>query len=354
MTGSDVEGLPLAELLQMADPQSRDMWDTLTLGYAESPGHPLLREEIAATYANLPADAVLVFSGATEAAFALANVLLDQHDHVVVIGPAYQLLVDVPRATGAQVSVVNLRWEDRWELDPSRVAEAVRPNTRLIIANFPHNPTGSLPDIARLEALVGIAHEAQAYLLCDEIYRGSEDSGSTLPAGVDLGPHVISLSAVSKVFGLAGARVGWIASRDSQLMAQLLNYRYWTSLCTSALSEIVALAALRAAPTLILRARQLVDANTRLAQQLIDKHSDLLEWVPPRGGTTAFPRIKSGSAAALSDWLVNVHGILLAPSPVFPALGEHLRVGLGRKSFPEGAERLSVALTEWKQPVPPA
>lgn len=348
MTSSDVEGIALAELLEIADSESRALWDTLTLGYAESPGHPLLRAQIAGQYDTANPEAVQVFSGGTEAAFALANVLLGPEDHVIVIGPAYQLLVDVPRATGAAVTVVDLQPEDQWELDPDRVAAAIRPNTALIIANFPHNPTGSLPDLERFEALVALAHDAGAHLLSDEIYRGLEMTEDMLPAGVDLGEHVISLSAVSKVYGLAGARVGWVTSRDKQLMADLLNYRYWTSLCTSAIGEIIALTALRAGSTLRRRAHDIVAANTVEAQKVIDSHDDLLQWAPPRGGTTAFPRVLAGSAAELSEWLVTEHGILLAPSTVFPAAGEHLRIGLGRRNFPAGARQLTAALTEWK------
>jgi aspartate/methionine/tyrosine aminotransferase len=144
LTGSDTEALTLNDLWQVAPAQTRAWYESLTLGYTESPGHPELRELAAQASDVESGSAVQIFAGATEAVFVLLNAVLEAGDHAIVIGPTYQLLIDVPRAIGADVTEVRLRRENAWQLDISEIKDALRPSTRLIVANFPHNPTGSL------------------------------------------------------------------------------------------------------------------------------------------------------------------------------------------------------------------
>lgn len=156
LTGSDVEGLTLDALWDVAPEDTRVWYESLTLGYTESAGHPVLRELAALASGMQSGSTVQVFAGATEAVFVLLNAVLTPGDHVVVVGPAYQLLVDVPRAIGAEATEIRLRREDRWHLDVTEIRRALRPNTRLIVANFPHNPTGALPELSGFEELVGL------------------------------------------------------------------------------------------------------------------------------------------------------------------------------------------------------
>ena len=139
MCASDVEGFPMADLLALADDESRALWDGLHLGYTESSGHPLLRAEIAGLYERIGADDVLVFSGAEEAIFCLMSVTLGPGDHAIVTWPGYQSLFEVGRAAGAEISLHELRAEDGWALDVDRIRAALRPETRMIVVNAPHS-----------------------------------------------------------------------------------------------------------------------------------------------------------------------------------------------------------------------
>jgi len=145
----------MADLLALADPEGRRLWNGLHLGYTESTGHPLLRQEIASLYHRIGADDVLVFAGAEEAIFCLSNVLLGPGDHAVVSWPGYQSLYDVGRAAGADVTLHELHEDDGWDLDPERLIASIRGDTRLIVVNAPHNPTGMMPTHEQWTRLTG-------------------------------------------------------------------------------------------------------------------------------------------------------------------------------------------------------
>ncbi len=186
LCASDVEGYPMAELLALADDETRALWDGLRLGYTESTGHPLLRREIAGLYEAIEPDDVLVFAGAEEAIFCLANVMLGPGDHAIVTWPGYQSLYEVARAAGADVTLHELYAADGWALDVDRLRASLRPETRLVIVNAPHNPTGMLPTHAEWRALTGLCAEAGVHLLADEVYRFLEfDQADRLAAGAD-------------------------------------------------------------------------------------------------------------------------------------------------------------------------
>ncbi len=346
ITSSDVEGLALGELLDLMDAETTQLWNTMSLGYGPTQGHPALRSQIASAYTQLGPDAVHVFSGATEAVFAAMHVLVEPGDHVVVITPIYQLLSGLPATLGADVTQVALQYDEEWELDLSAVRAAITPRTTLIVANFPNNPTGSLPSVETFRALANLAGEADARLLSDELYRGIEAAQETrLPPGADLGAHVLSVGGVSKVYGLAGLRVGWVASSDPQVLDRLRTFRYWSSLSNSVPSEILALGALRAGEQLLNRSQAIVADNTDLLADVIARHPEKLRWVRPRGGTTAYPQVLAGRADTLANRLAEEFSVFVAPSTVLLTAGEHLRIGLGRRGLPQGLQQLSLALT---------
>lgn len=336
----------MQELVDLMDPDTEAMWRTATLGYGQSRGNASLRAEIAATYTSVDPDGVHVFSGATEAVFAAMHVLLEPGDHAIVVTPIYQLLSGLSMSVGADVTQIALRYDDDWELDLDAVRNALTPRTTLIVVNFPNNPTGYSPSVDTFSELSHLAGEAGARLLSDEVYRGVEAPNQTrLPAGADLGEHVVSIGGVSKVYGLAGARVGWVASRDLQLLDRLRSFRYWTSLSNSVPSEILALGALRAGERLLERSQQIVAANTELLAGLVSQHPEELSWVRPRGGTTAYPRLLTEGADALATRLAKKYSVFVAPSSVLLTGGEHLRIGLARLELEDGLRRLHSALS---------
>src|SRR5512146_2514456 len=173
---SDIQGYPLKDLLSLADTETRALWDNLTLGYTESAGHPMLRDEIARLYEHAHADDIICFAGAEEAIYITLRVLLREGDHMIVTFPGYQSSYQVAETIGARVS----RWTLRpvqsadgsvaWQADPDELRRLIQPETRLILVNFPHNPTGALPSKEEWEQILQIAQESGCYLFSDEVY----------------------------------------------------------------------------------------------------------------------------------------------------------------------------------------
>jgi len=344
LCASDVEGYPLAELLALADDETRGLWEGLRLGYTESTGHPLLRREIAGLYERIDADEVLVFAGAEEAIFCLLNVLLGPGDHAVVTWPGYQSLYEVARAAGSDVTLHELREADGWALDVNRLRAALRPETRLVVVNAPHNPTGMLPTHAEWRVLTDLCVEAGVHLLSDEVYRFLEfDPADRLVAGADALERGVSLGVMSKSFAMAGLRIGWLATRDRALLERVAAFKDYTTICSSAPSEILALIALRARETVLTRSRAIVEANLPLLDAFFAERPEAFHWVRPRAGSVAFPRLTL-PGTTVDDFaaeLVEAEGVLLLPGSRFGHPGNHFRVGYGRTDLPVALGRLA-------------
>jgi aspartate/methionine/tyrosine aminotransferase len=326
----------MADLLALADAESAELWRDLRLGYTESLGHPLLRREIASLYESVSEDEVLVFSGAEEAIFVLSNVLLGPGDHAIVAWPSYQSLHEVARSTGADVTLHELRAEDGWAFDPERLRAELRPDTKLIVVNVPHNPTGSLPDGATFRSIVDLAADAGATLLVDEVYRFLErDASMRLPAGADAGPHGVSLGVMSKSFALAGLRIGWLATHDASLLDAAARFKDYTTICASAPAEVLSLIALRARDEVLARSRGIVDANLALLDPFFERQAGRFRWVRPRGGPVGFPELLGGVPIdRFAQDLLEAEGVLLAPGSIFGHPGNHFRLGFGRTDLP--------------------
>ena len=342
LCASDVEGWRARELLDLADEDGLRRWDELTLGYTESPGDPALRAEIASLYEHVSADDVLVFSGAEEAIFSLHNVLLGPGDRALVVQPAYQSLSAAAGGTGAEVTRVSLHEEDGWRLDVDEVRAGVRANTRLIVLNEPHNPTGALSDRTTFDAVVAIAAETGARLIVDEVYRFLEfDEADRLPAAADVLATGVSIGVMSKSFAMAGLRIGWVASRDRELLARLAAFKDYTTICNSAPSEVLALIALRAKDRVLARNRAIVAANLPLLDDFFDRWHGIFEWVRPRAGSIGYPRLAADiSIDRFAADLVRETGVLLLPGTVFDDTRNHFRLGFGRTNMPAALERL--------------
>jgi aspartate/methionine/tyrosine aminotransferase len=343
---SDVEGWSMAELLELVDDETRSMWTGLRLGYTESTGHPLLREAVASLYEAVAAADVLVFAGAEEAVFCLFSTSLEAGDHVIVTWPGYQSLYEVARSAGAQVSLHVLREEDGWALDVDRLIRSVRPTTRMVVVNAPHNPTGMLPTVEEWRRLAAACADAGIRLVADEVYRFLEHDGAeTLPAGADLDERAISIGVMSKSFALAGLRIGWLATRDRAVLDRCARMKDYTTICSSAPAEVLALIALRARDRVLARSRAIVASNLPIVDEFMAGHADAFSWVRPRGGSTAFPRLVAGgpagaSAEAFAARLVDATGVLLLPSTTFGFGDTHFRLGLGRTDLPGALARL--------------
>lgn len=342
LCASDVEGYPMADLLALADDETRALWDGLRLGYTESTGHRLLRAEIAALYETLGPEDILVFSGAEEAIFCALNVLLGPGDHAIVTWPGYQSLYEVARAAGASVALHALREGDGWALDVDRLVAAIRPDTRVVVVNAPHNPTGMLPTHEEWARLVDACDEAGVRLLADEVYRFLEvEPSDRLRSGADTGPRNASIGVMSKSFAMAGLRIGWLATRDRALLERAAALKDYTTICPPAPSEILSIVALRSAPAVLARSRAIVDRNLARLDAFFADWAPTFSWVRPRAGSVAFPRMAADRRIdRFAADLVQAEGVLLLPGSAFGFAGDHFRIGFGRDDTIEALEKL--------------
>ena len=351
LCASDVEGWPMVDLLALADDETRSMWDELGLGYTESTGHPLLRREIASLYESIGSDDVLVFAGAEEAIFCLLSTSLQEGNHVIVTWPGYQSLYEIARGSGATVSLHALREEDGWSLDVDRLVRSFRPETRMVVVNAPHNPTGMLPTEAEWRRLAAECAGAGIRLVADEVYRFLEhDGAATLPAGADLDERAVSIGVMSKSFAMAGLRIGWLATRDRAVLDRCARMKDYTTICSAAPSEVLALIGLRARQRVLERSRSIVASNLVVLDAFFARRADAFSWVRPKGGSTGFPRlVPDGPAGASADAfavrLVEATGVLLLPSTTFGSGDSHFRIGLGRTDLPEAIAKLDAFVT---------
>lgn len=342
LSASDCETLSQAELLDMADSKTREMWDALRLGYTESQGHPLLRQEIANLYKTVWPDDVLVVTP-EEGIFIAMHALLQKGDHVIVMSPAYQSLFQIAVSLGAEVSRWSLETDGvRWKLDLSALQKLYRPVTKLLVINVPHNPTGFHIDAGTQKQILAFAREKRIAVFSDEMYRFSEYSADAcLPGACDLYDQAITLGGLSKSFGLPGLRLGWLACKEREIIRRFQILKDYTTICHSAPSEILAVIALRARDRILDRTRKIVADNLDIADRFFAGHHRFFEWIRPMAGPVAFPRLKGTDVIErFCEKLFASRSVLLAPRTVFNVADNHFRIGLGRKTFADGLETL--------------
>ncbi|MCE2716220.1 MAG: aminotransferase class I/II-fold pyridoxal phosphate-dependent enzyme [Pseudomonadota bacterium] len=346
---SDAESITMQEMIDMGSSSSKDAWNKLSLGYTEVSGLPLLREQITQSfYPKLSANNILCFSGAEEGIFCALYTLCDPDDHVIVLTPCYQSLAEIPALKGALISHISLREENYWRIDLQEIQNAIKPNTKCIVINFPHNPTGQVITKNELQDLVDVCRAHNLWLFSDEVYRllGNPSEGWA-PSAVELYEKALSLNVMSKAFGLAGLRVGWIACQNNDLLKKIEQMKHYTSICNSAPSEILSLIALENKDKILARNNQIVDKNLQLLDSFMDQYRELFSWVRPQGGCVGFVRYKKEeSIDNFSKRLVDDKGVLLMPASIYSHSSNHFRIGFGRKNMPESLEKLKEFLQD--------
>ena len=344
LCSSDPESLSLGEVLAL-EPGAADGLSALRLGYTPARGTPELRAAIAALYEGISGDEILVHGGAQEPIFSFMNVALDPGDHVICQFPAYQSQYSVAEAAGAHVSYWRSDFANGGAPDPGDLERLVRPSTRALVITSPNNPTGYVFDRERFAAVVAFARKHGLWLFSDEAYRGTErDASDRHPAACDVYERAVSLGTTSKAYGLAGLRIGWIATHDRTLYERMAAFKDYLTICNSAPSEFLAAIALRHAETLYERVRGITSANLDRLDDFFSRRKEVFEWHRPRASTTAFPRYLGGSAERLCDDIVRRAGVLLLPSTIFDAGDDRVRIGYGRKNLPEALAAFGAAL----------
>ena len=341
LCSSDCESMTVGELLAF-EPDARDQFESLWLGYTESLGHPELRRLIADLYEASSPEQVLVHAGAEEAIFNFMNVVLSPGDHVIVHAPYYQSLGEIARSIGAEVSEWLGNPEEAWALDLDVLKSMISDRTKVVVINVPHNPTGFLPTSAFAQELAALSEQHGFIIFADEVYRGLEiDVQDRLPSFTDLNARAVSLGVMSKTYGLPGLRIGWLTTQDKKLFDELASFKDYTTICNSAPSEFLAMLALRNGPKIIDRNLQIIRTNLDLLDAFFASHEDNFRWDRPKAGSIAFPLLLKGNVDTFCADLVAQAGVLLLPGTLYGDAFSAFRVGFGRKNLPDALERLA-------------
>jgi aspartate/methionine/tyrosine aminotransferase len=343
---SGIYPLSLEELYDLIGPDAAaDLAEKILktrLGYSEARGTLALRTTIANTFKRAAPDDVLVTTGAIEANFLIFNALLQEGDHVVAVSPAYQQLLSVPKAVTSNVSEWSVVQGEGFRYDLDQLESLVRPDTKMIVINTPHNPTGAMLDQAGIERVLEIARRSDAWVLSDEAYRWLAHSGGTqLPSPAhDLGDKVISVGTMSKPFGLPGLRIGWLVA-NPEVVAACWSLRDYVSLSPSGITDAIAQTAIEHRDSILPRNSAIIEENMTAATTWFRENADIVAWQPPRAGLLAMLRYNFDiPSTELADRLAKDVRVMLAPGSAF-GLEHHLRIGVGQRPdlFSEGLRR---------------
>lgn len=336
LSSSDCDGFLLSEILDLATVDELKLWENLQLGYTESQGLPILREEIAKLYKSILPDDLLVLTP-EEGIFIALNCILRKDDHVICIAPSYQSLHQVVRSIGCEITFWKPNEDKDWHFNPDDIERALQPNTRLIIINFPHNPTGYIPKVDDFLKVIDIAERNNLFVFSDEMYRYLEhNSALRLPSASDLYENAVSLSGMSKAFGLAGLRIGWLGTKNGVLLSEMLAFKDYTTICNSAPSEVLALIALRHKDVLLDINLKKIKNNLSLFDEFLTRHSQIISWNRPQAGTIGFARLNINQTSYdFCEQAVKETGVMIVPSEMFDFGDKHIRIGFGRRNLPE-------------------
>jgi aspartate/methionine/tyrosine aminotransferase len=297
----------------------------LVVAYTDHAGHPGLRAQLAADAGGgLGPDDVLLVAGAAAGLFIIATSLLEAGDHLVVASPNYATNIETPRAIGADIDVLELRFEGGWRVDLDRLADLIRPDTAYVSLTCPHNPTGTMLTRSELDEARGTR------LLVDETYR-EMSFPEPLPVAASLSDRVISVSSLSKTYGLPGIRMGWVLARDAALMETLLAAKEQIFICNSVVDEAIAAQVVAGRDRTLPTIRATIEERLAIVADWF-AGQDALEWVEPSAGVVCFPRLRADADIDVDRFyavLNDDHKTFVGPGHWFEQPREHLRIGFG-------------------------
>ena len=339
-----VASITVEELLGLSGGSPDDLSGLLSmkLTYGDIEGSPRLRTAIANLYANQCAEDITVTHGTIAANMLVHKAIVEPGDHVLSVVPTYQQHYSIPKSIQADVTTLALREEDGFLPNLEALKASVKPNTKLIAFTNPNNPTGALIERPMLEDMVDIADSVGAYLLCDEVYRGTAQVGDGMsPSIADLYAKGISTAGMSKVFSLAGLRVGWVIA-PQEVREQVLIHRDYDTISVGMINDHFAAIALEHADKVLARSHEITRGNLALLEAWIAKEPKV-SWVKPRAGTTAMLKLNIPvTAREFCIDLVTKTGVMLTPGDAFDMEG-YARIGFANdtQTLTEGLAALS-------------
>ena len=347
LSASESATTRLATLLAMAGREDAERWQSLDLRYADPHGAPWLRDTIATRYQRLGPDEVICCAGAQEGLACVARSILSRDDHAIVVLPVYQpsehVVTTICPATG-----IALADDGKWSLDLGQIADAIRPDTKLVFTNFPNSPTGASIDRDTLAALVALCRHHGLWLVNDEVYRTTATDPAAEPLPIaDLYERGVSINSLSKGFGLPGLRAGWVASQDRSLLARVLVEKSALSSCMASPNEVLAHIALQAEAQIVGRNNAIARANLQCLDGLYAAHPDV--FAPGVHTNLAFssPRfLRDGDASGFAIGLMREVGVLVLPwtlwqSPLAAIPTNRLRISLSSHRTEAAADAIA-------------
>lgn len=334
LTQSDCESMSVNDLLAY-EPGAKDEFLNGWLGYTEVAGNPKLRDEIAKLYEKINPENVIVHVGAQEPIFNFMNICLEKGDHVISQFPIYQSLYEVADSIGCEVSKWSIHQNNNgWFMDLDELEAMIQPSTKVICINNPNNPTGFIFDERQMIAIAEIARKHDIYIFCDEVYKGLELDGIKRPWFADVYEKAISLGVMSKAYGLPGLRIGWIATKDENILGKMIKMKHYTTICSSSTSEYLSIVALKHSDEILEKNRKLIEKNLKLSDTFFAKFPTLFKYNRPSAGPIAFHKINIDMPIReFIDELVEDSGVLLLGADIYTYDDQYFRMGYGRKDF---------------------
>ena len=333
------------DILALSDDATRHRFLNHKLVYGHPAGADSLREAIAAMQ-NVPVEAVQIVTGASEALLALMWLAAEPGANVILPLPGFTTFSALPESLGLETRFYRVRRENGFRIDPDEIKHIADSKTKLILINSPHNPTGATIGDAEMEALHEFTAERGIQLVSDEVYHPIYHGRQTKSAARL--PHATVIADLSKAFSIPGVRTGWMIEHDAQRRQQYWTARAYFSICNGTTGEILSEIAIRRRDAVLGKTQEIATQNLKLLEGFMAEHGDVLCWIPPQGGMTAFPWLVSGEDARPFCQAATERGILLAPGDCFDA-PSHFRLGFAAAgdNFSKALDRFGAFVKSW-------
>jgi aspartate/methionine/tyrosine aminotransferase len=333
------------DILALGDDETRHRFLNHNLVYSRPAGASSLREAIAEMQ-RVPVEAVQIVTGASEALVALMWLAAEPGANVIIPLPGFTTFSALPESLGLETRFYRVRRENGFRIDPDEIKRLADSKTKLILVNSPHNPTGATIGDDEMEALHDFAAERGIQLVSDEVYHPIYH-GRQMKSAARL-PHATVIADLSKAFSIAGVRTGWMIEHDARRRQQYWTARAYFSVSNTTTGEILSEIAIRKRDIVLGETQQAATRNLKLLERFMAEHGDVLGWIPPQGGMTAFPWLLSGENARSFCQAATEHGILLAPGDCFDA-PSHFRLGFAAAgdNFSRALDRFRAFVKSW-------
>jgi aspartate/methionine/tyrosine aminotransferase len=339
---SDCEPLSMKSLTDNADKELKKKWDKLDLAYTHSAGNDELLTAIASLYENIRKKDILHLVP-EEGIYIAMRSLIEHGDQIVCCFPAYQSLYEVAKNQGAELSFWKAQETDKgYIFDVADLKRLVTPDTKMIVINFPHNPTGYTLSQTEFSKVLEIAWKNDCILFSDEMYRFLELSEKyRLPAVCEVYEKGISLCGLSKTFSMPGARSGWLITQNREMMTSFKTYKDYTTICGSAPDEILSLMALRQRKRIIEDNLRTIRKNIKALEALIGRYPDVFSWEPIKAGSIGLVKVNRGmDVNKMAAQLISDKNLMILTADAYHYEANCFRVGFGRKDFKEVLKEL--------------